>query len=1767
MQEDLPVLLPPWRLAILTPPGSPQVLLRRDGRPVKKTEPRHLFLAKSQQLLDGSDLAGDDDVLPVFPWTGLRMLFSKCIKQKPLRQSKRYRCRLYLEPLEARLTPSYALTDLTSFVNTMGLNPQAGLISDSNGNLYGTTLHGGTSNDGTLFEWVKSTGSTVILANFSADTGSHPWGTLIADSNGDLFGTTNAGGAFRYGTIFEWVKSTGLLRVLTSFTISTGVEPAAGLIEDNSGYLYGTTSGLGPGSAGTLFELVKNTNTITILANFNWTNGATPQGQLIADSNGNLFGTTSGGGTNNGGTLFEWVKSSGALSVRANFDSTTGAYPYGKLVSDSSGNLYGTTQQGGTNNSGTIFKWTASTGTISTLATFSGSTGTSPDAGLVMDGSGNLYGTAAYGGSSGHGAVFEWVKSSGTLTALASFTGAGGSLPMADLLADSNGNLFGTTTYGGASDQGTVFEWNKSTGTLLDLADFGYSSAANPHAPVLMDGNGNLFGTTQSGGPYGDGTLFEWVKNTGTLSILGVFNGANGADPSAGLVEDSSGNLFGTTSGTDPYYYGTLFEWVKSTNTITVLANLSYPLGDLLQDSSGNIFGTTNSTIFEWNISTGILSTLASFQSSNAAGPRGSLVEDGSGNLYGVTVGGGSGGGGTIYEWVKSTGTISILANFDGTNGYNPVGGLIADTNGNLFGAADSGGTNGRGTLFEWVKNTGTLSVLANFDFSNGSNPDGALLEDSAGNLFGAASWGGMNNNPGYFSGTIFEWVKATGTLSVLAGFQGTDGQTPLSGLVADSSGNLFGTTYVGGNGYGTVFELQEVNPDINANMGSLPANASTLTITGTGFDPTPSNDSVALSSGATGIVTGATSTQLTVTLTSPPAAGPLTAVVTIDGTSTSEVQVASVIPVVTVSNGFISAGASTLTIDGFGFDPTAANNTVTFDLGAAGIVTSATSTQLTVLLTTPPTTGSLHAVVTIDGISASEAPVASVMPVVTASNGSIFVGASTLTINGFGFDPNAANDTVTLDLGAAGVVTSATSTQLTVLLTTPPAKGSLHAVVTIDGESSAFTQVATVLSPPFITANNGYISVSASTLTIDGFGFDPNAANDTVTFDLGAAGVVTSATSTQLTVLLTTPPATGSLHAVVTIDGESSPSTQVATVVAPPSITASAAPQYLPGQLTITGFGFDTFAANNIVAFSSGAGIVTAATPTSLTVTFTAMPTAGVLYAFVVTDGLSCVGLVPVATVVPTVNSTTGNLAATATTLIIAGRGFDPIVSHDLIVLSSGSGTVTAATSTQLTVTLASPPAIGTLSAIVVVNGFYSNALTQVANVVAGTASAAASLVIVPASFVAGSTTVTLQARDALGNNETAGGLKVTFALAVGSAGGTLGAVKDNHNGTYTALFASKAMGSDTFTATLGGVKVLSLASTNEVFDTSFAGGSGTKLATPWTIRAGGFTLNGSGTAIASALAANIATYTGTARGNVSESVTVSNLSSLAVGGKVALIARYAGNANMYLAGIQHTKNGFIAVIQKNVAGIVTTLNLLPPTVTPSTSDVLQFEAVGPSLRLFFNGTLVATATDTRFTAGAVGIWGSAGSRFSTNFTASAVTLQNAVLPFSDGFATTSDGQLSSFWTNQLDDFGVSNSQALGNAALNLATVNGVLTANPTESMIVDEAGANQSAWLVARYQNNGTMYFAGITAGATPGTATAEIWRVVGGVKKLLKSASITFNAGDTMTFHVSGTSLQLVVGSNLALTATDGSITTAGRVGIRTTASVQVSGFNVH
>ncbi len=362
--------------------------------------------------------------------------------------------------------------------------------------------------------------NTAILYSFAGapSAGANSYAALIQASNGLLYGTTEEGGSGNLGSIILVHPGTGVAGMLHSFggAGTDGANPYAGLIADSAGNLYGTTEAGGAYSSGAVFRINSFTGAETLLYSFgrSSSDGASPYAGLLLVAH-EFFGTTQKGGPGGYGTVFKLNPINGAETVLHAFAGSggDGAYPDAGLIQASDGNLYGTTQQGGASGNGTVFKINPSTGACTIVYSFAGgSDGASPYGGLIQAKDGNLYGTTGAGGPAGAGTVFKIVPSSGAESVVYAFAGGSdGANPYAGVIQATDGNLYGTTVSGGAGADGTVFMLTPGSGAERIVYAFagGSGDGANPYGGLLQATDGKLYGTTSKGGASGAGIVFS----------------------------------------------------------------------------------------------------------------------------------------------------------------------------------------------------------------------------------------------------------------------------------------------------------------------------------------------------------------------------------------------------------------------------------------------------------------------------------------------------------------------------------------------------------------------------------------------------------------------------------------------------------------------------------------------------------------------------------------------------------------------------------------------------------------------------------------------------------------------------------------------------------------------------------------------------------------------------------------------------------------------------------------------------------------------------------------------------------------------------------------------------------------------------------------------------------------------------------------------------------------------------------------------------------
>ena len=359
--------------------------------------------------------------------------------------------------------------------------------------------------------------------------------------------------------------------------------------------------------------------------------------------------------------------------------------------------------------------------TFKLMHTFTGGTdGANPAAGFVMNPAKTMmYGTTNGGGTNGAGVVYK-LSLTGKLTPLYTFTGgADGGNPQSSLIFKGS-FLYGTATSGGANGQGAVYRV-ETTGKQTVLYSFqGGTDGSDPQGRLAMDAAGNLYGTTYSGGAFGNGTVFE-ITTKGKEIILHSFGTGEGACPVAGVTLDSAGNVYGTTSAGGAYGYGTVFEvaktesgWTESTlHDFELTTDGGVPYAGLVFDASGNMWGATTDggdggsngggTVFELSPVVGgwSFNTIAVVPGSGISGTFRDVLFDASGNLYATTHCDGNGAG-SVYELANGTWSYSVLYNFTGGNdGLYSFSNLVMDAKGNLYGTTRYAGANGDGTAFK----------------------------------------------------------------------------------------------------------------------------------------------------------------------------------------------------------------------------------------------------------------------------------------------------------------------------------------------------------------------------------------------------------------------------------------------------------------------------------------------------------------------------------------------------------------------------------------------------------------------------------------------------------------------------------------------------------------------------------------------------------------------------------------------------------------------------------------------------------------------------------------------------------------------------------------------------------------------------------------------------------------------------------------------------------------------------------------------------------
>ncbi|MEQ1748099.1 MAG: choice-of-anchor tandem repeat GloVer-containing protein [Prosthecobacter sp.] len=722
-----------------------------------------------------------------------------------------------------------------------GTQVVAPLMRHSGGDFFGVASAGGAAGKGSVFK-VTPAGVISTLFAFSGPDGQAPAAALVEGADGALYGTTSSGGSGNFGVVFK-ITTNGDYTKLVDFTGISGAARGSvphGLMLHADGNFYGVAQGGGTGLSGTVFQMTP-TGELTTLADLTGTTGANlgsePLGPL-AVSGSLLYGVTKYGGAAGLGVIFE-ISTAGVWRTLGEFTGVAGVRPgansAGTLLMHSDGALYGTTEYGGTNDFGALFKiTTAATPVYTVLRHFADPTGSQPSGRLILGADGLIYGTTAYGGTSGWGTAYKIATTTGTHTLLTSFTGEAGVVPGASprggFAVGVDGLFYSVTSAGAAGNYGAAFKV-ASSGAFTSLAAISLPMGWMPSGAPVVSGSSFLF-PMAAGGTGGGGNVMS-VDTAGTVSVASALGGTLGTLPDGALRSGAGGVFYGLTAKGGASSRGTTYRYTPGTGTTLLVAHTttagSLAEGPLVLGADGLYYGlgreggaSTRGAIFKVTTA-GVRTRVTSFTGTAGLAPggkpRGPLVLAGDGNFYGLTEDGGTSNTGVLFK-LTAAGVYSVITHFGTTGARSPLGGLVLGSDGALYGTTSLGGIANAGTLIRFDPTTATWSIVGEFTGTSGAVPgrlpSGELHVAADGTIYGLTQAGGAGD-----LGTLFRYTQASGLESIVA-FTGAAGAAPGSATANDGAGLAFtggvisaaaGTLYgvlpgSGANGGGVAFRV-----------------------------------------------------------------------------------------------------------------------------------------------------------------------------------------------------------------------------------------------------------------------------------------------------------------------------------------------------------------------------------------------------------------------------------------------------------------------------------------------------------------------------------------------------------------------------------------------------------------------------------------------------------------------------------------------------------------------------------------------------------------------------------------------------------------------------------------------------------------------------------------------------------------------------------------------------------------------------------------------
>ena len=727
----------------------------------------------------------------------------------------------FVASTEAQLT-NYSLVHAFNRGNDMGNAPHAGLCEGLDGALYGMTSAGGRRDAGILFRLNKDGSGFTVLHHFGAFAGDgrQPRTSLIEGNDGNLYGVTTSGGRTNAGTVFRIAKDGSAHQVLHSFTLAPtdGASPTVGLLEASDGRLYGACGIVGAGLVGTIFGMDKDGSNFAVIRQFWGPNVPYGfRGALVEGTNGMLYGATLYGGDYGLGAVFHMNKDGSDYSIVRHFGAyfADGVYPSSGVLLASDGLLYGQTLRGGPVDGGITYVVGHDGAYSGAVHSFTSASGKNPESALIEGRDGYLYGTTDRGGTNDSGVVFKMKKDTTGYTVLHRFnyrTGDGVRASGGVILA-SDGLLYGTTSEGGRANKGTIYRMQTNGFGYEVLVHFD-GEGAEPVPPIgaLVEADdGRLYGAASDGGSFFRGAIFRVNRDGSGLTALHSFEPPNDVFlPSRiHLATPRHQNLYGTTVYGGISNAGAIFRVGRDGSDYTVLHHFTYertngalPGATLLESSDGFLYGSTSSggsngvgLLFRVATDGTGFFALRSFAASNDVRSPSSLVEGSDGVLYGVARTTTSSVTAAVIKVNKNGQGFATLALINGgkVQGENQElhTSLMEASDGWLFGNSSGGGPTNAGFLFKVSKDGEGYAVIREFlGGSGGSSPRAALAEGRDGALYGTTYSGGAFNG-----GTLFKINKDGSGYALLRSFPaaGEGGYHPELPLLAATDGAFYG--------------------------------------------------------------------------------------------------------------------------------------------------------------------------------------------------------------------------------------------------------------------------------------------------------------------------------------------------------------------------------------------------------------------------------------------------------------------------------------------------------------------------------------------------------------------------------------------------------------------------------------------------------------------------------------------------------------------------------------------------------------------------------------------------------------------------------------------------------------------------------------------------------------------------------------------------------------------------------------------------------------